>query len=90
MHRLTGYMGGSTKTILADKCSKYKVTVVDKNKEKTAHAIVEASNSSKVIVEKSELPVRTAEALEKILNSNEKESILMWFHIQSFWLKEQL
>ena len=40
--------------------------------EKTAHAIVAASNSPKVIVEKSTLPVRTAEALEKILNSNEK------------------
>ena len=40
--------------------------------EKTAHAIVEASNSSKVIVEKSTLPVRTAEALEKILNNNSK------------------
>jgi UDPglucose 6-dehydrogenase len=39
--------------------------------EKTAHSIVEASNSSKIIVEKSTLPVRTAEALEKILNSNE-------------------
>ncbi|MDP3150342.1 MAG: nucleotide sugar dehydrogenase [Ignavibacteria bacterium] len=40
--------------------------------EKTAHAIVAASNSAKIIVEKSTLPVRTAEALEKILNSNEK------------------
>lgn len=40
--------------------------------EKTAHAIVAASNSSKIIVEKSTLPVRTAEALEKILNSNSK------------------
>jgi len=40
--------------------------------EKTAHAIVAASDSSKIIVEKSTLPVRTAEALEKILNSNPK------------------
>lgn len=40
--------------------------------EKTAHAIVAASDSSKIIVEKSTLPVRTAEALEKILNSNAK------------------
>ncbi len=40
--------------------------------EKTAHSIVEASNSSKIIIEKSTLPVRTAEALEKILNSNDK------------------
>jgi UDPglucose 6-dehydrogenase len=40
--------------------------------EKTAHAIVEASDSPKVIVEKSTLPVRTAEAMEKILNNNPK------------------
>lgn len=40
--------------------------------EKTAHAIVAASNSAKIIVEKSTLPVRTAEAVEKILNSNKK------------------
>lgn len=40
--------------------------------EKTARAIVEASDSSKIIVEKSTLPVKTAEALEKILNSNTK------------------
>ncbi len=40
--------------------------------EKTAHAIVAASDSSKIIVEKSTLPVRTAEAIEKILNSNAK------------------
>ena len=40
--------------------------------EKTAHSVVEASSSSKIIIEKSTLPVRTAEALEKILNSNDK------------------
>ncbi len=40
--------------------------------EKTAHSIVESSTSSKIIIEKSTLPVRTAEALEKILNSNDK------------------
>ena len=30
------------------------------------------SDSSKIIVEKSTLPVKTAEAMERILNSNEK------------------
>ena len=40
--------------------------------EKTARQIVESSSSSKVVVEKSTLPVRTAEAMECILNSNEK------------------
>ncbi len=40
--------------------------------EKTAHSIVEASDSPKVVVEKSTLPVRTAEAMEKILNNNPK------------------
>jgi UDPglucose 6-dehydrogenase len=37
--------------------------------EKTARQILENSNSSKVVVEKSTLPVRTAEAMERILNS---------------------
>jgi UDPglucose 6-dehydrogenase len=40
--------------------------------EATARQIVECSTSSKVVVEKSTLPVRTAEAMERILNSNEK------------------
>jgi UDPglucose 6-dehydrogenase len=40
--------------------------------EKTARQIVECSTSPKVVVEKSTLPVRTAEAMERILNSNEK------------------
>jgi UDPglucose 6-dehydrogenase len=40
--------------------------------EKTARQIVECSISPKVVVEKSTLPVRTAEAMERILNSNEK------------------
>ncbi|MDR0304353.1 MAG: UDP-glucose 6-dehydrogenase [Chitinispirillales bacterium] len=40
--------------------------------EKTARAIVAASNTDKIIVEKSTLPVRTAEAMERVLNSNEK------------------
>ncbi len=40
--------------------------------EKTAHEIVNNSDSDKIIVEKSTLPVRTAEAMERILKSNSK------------------
>jgi len=40
--------------------------------EKTARQILENSPSSKIVVEKSTLPVRTAEAMEVILNSNAK------------------
>ncbi len=39
--------------------------------EKTARQILELSDSSKIIVEKSTLPVRTAEAMERILNSKD-------------------
>jgi len=38
--------------------------------EKTARQISENSSFSKIVVEKSTLPVRTAEAMERILNSN--------------------
>lgn len=38
--------------------------------EKTARQILENSTSPKIVVEKSTLPVRTAEAMERILNSN--------------------
>jgi len=38
--------------------------------EKTARQILEASANSKIVVEKSTLPVRTAEAMERILNSH--------------------
>ncbi len=38
--------------------------------EKTARQIIENSSTSKIVVEKSTLPVRTAEAMERILNSN--------------------
>jgi UDPglucose 6-dehydrogenase len=41
--------------------------------EKTARQILENSASPKIVVEKSTLPVRTAEAMERILNSNHKE-----------------
>jgi len=40
--------------------------------EKTARTIVEASRGNKIVVEKSTLPVRTAHAMERILNSNNK------------------
>lgn len=40
--------------------------------EKTARQILENSAQSKIVVEKSTLPVRTAEAMERILNSNNR------------------
>jgi UDPglucose 6-dehydrogenase len=40
--------------------------------EKTAHEIVAHSQSDKIIVEKSTLPVRTAEAMERILKANRR------------------
>jgi UDPglucose 6-dehydrogenase len=40
--------------------------------EKVARQILENSSSSKIVVEKSTLPVRTAQAMERILNSNNK------------------
>ena len=40
--------------------------------EKTARDIVRLSESDKIIVEKSTLPVRTASAMERILNTNER------------------
>ncbi|MCL2283891.1 MAG: nucleotide sugar dehydrogenase [Fibromonadales bacterium] len=40
--------------------------------EKTARSILAASDSHKIVVEKSTLPVRTAESMERILNSNQK------------------
>ncbi len=40
--------------------------------EKTARQILRNSSSGKIVVEKSTLPVRTAAAMERILNSNDK------------------
>jgi UDPglucose 6-dehydrogenase len=40
--------------------------------ETTARRIVECATTPKIVVEKSTLPVRTAEAMERILNSNDK------------------
>ncbi|MGC9367281.1 MAG: nucleotide sugar dehydrogenase [bacterium] len=39
--------------------------------EKTARSILQASRNDKVVVEKSTLPVKTAEAMERILNSGD-------------------
>ncbi len=41
--------------------------------EKTARQILANSDSSKIVIEKSTLPVRTAKAMERILNSNSRE-----------------
>ncbi len=43
--------------------------------ENTARQILKLSDSSKIIVEKSTLPVKTAEAMERILNSNENSIV---------------
>ena len=43
--------------------------------EKTARQILENSTSSKIVVEKSTLPVRTAEAMERILNANGTQGV---------------
>ncbi len=40
--------------------------------EKTARQILEYSDSDKIVVEKSTLPVRTAQAMERILNSGDE------------------
>ncbi|MFO7821146.1 MAG: nucleotide sugar dehydrogenase [Lentisphaeria bacterium] len=40
--------------------------------EKTARQILTHSDNSKIVVEKSTVPVRTAQAMERILNSNDK------------------
>ncbi|GHV12806.1 UDP-glucose 6-dehydrogenase [Fibrobacterales bacterium] len=40
--------------------------------EKTTRSILAASDSGKIVVEKSTLPVRTAESMERILNGNNK------------------
>lgn len=41
--------------------------------EKTARQILEYSETDKIVVEKSTVPVRTARAMERILNSNTKD-----------------
>ena len=43
--------------------------------EKTARQILDNSTSPKIVVEKSTLPVRTAQAMERILNSGGQESL---------------
>ena len=41
--------------------------------EKTARSIIEHAESDKIVVEKSTLPVRTAQALSRVLHSNAKD-----------------
>ena len=48
--------------------------------EKVARTILKNSSSGKIIIEKSTLPVRTAHAMERILNANDKG---MFFHVLS-------
>ena len=55
--------------------------------EKTARQILENSSSHKIVVEKSTLPVRTAEAMERILNSIVMDSISISYPIPNFWLR---
>ncbi len=43
--------------------------------EKTARRILECAESDKIIVEKSTLPVKTAQAMERILNSGENSRV---------------
>ena len=53
--------------------------------EKTARQILDNSATPKIVVEKSTLPVRTAEAMERILNSNSVASTSMSSPTRSFW-----
>ena len=52
--------------------------------ELCARQIAEVATSDKIIVEKSTLPVRTAETLQTILDSKEKACILKCFPIPNF------
>ena len=53
-----------------------------------AKQIAKSSNSDKIVIEKSTLPVRTAEKIKEILyNEGKKELILRFFLIRSFLLK---
>ena len=58
--------------------------------ELCARRIKEVSNSDKIIIEKSTLPVRTADAMEQVLHSGDDKIHLRFYLIQSFWLKVQL
>ena len=54
--------------VIALKCKHIHVNVVVKYVELCARKIAEVSNSDKIVVEKSTLPVRTAEAVKTILD----------------------
>ena len=56
--------------------------------EKCARQIAEVANSDKIVIEKSTLPVRTAEKIKKFSAQIQKEFILKFFPILSFWQKE--
>jgi len=58
--------------------------------EKTARQILKYSRSSKIVIEKSTLPVKTALAMEKILSSAKVNSGLKFCPILNLWQKAQL
>jgi UDPglucose 6-dehydrogenase len=55
--------------------------------EKTARDILRIAQSEKIIVEKSTLPVRTARAMERILNANDKGIRFEVLPIRNSWPK---
>ena len=58
--------------------------------ENSARLIAKFSKSPKIVVEKSTLPVRTAEAIEKILKSENPTVKFEVISIPNFLQKEQL
>ena len=52
--------------------------------ELCARKIAEVATSDKIVVEKSTLPVRTAESIQKILDTSKNSVILKCFQILSF------
>ena len=52
--------------------------------ESSARDIAKYSKSDKIVIEKSTLPVRTAEKIKEILDENSKGIILKYFLTQSF------
>ena len=55
----------------------------------SARDIAKYSNSDKIVVEKSTLPVRTAEKIKEIWTKITKKIILKFYQIQNFWQKGQ-
>ena len=56
--------------------------------EKVAREIVRESRSPKIVVEKSTLPVKTAQTMENILNANDRRIHFEVISIRSSWRKE--